>query len=288
MNTKRFSVVVYVTILTLTLNTVAQTQPSDMRKVLEPGYVLGLPLTEFASQSLEPTCRLLRNDQYDAAIKPLREYVAKNGNDLIAFVCLAQVDAAFRQSEARRLEQKKGAIQRDDSPEHNFKLGVVDFYNAKYIYFTRNNLEAASGLARSKQLLASAWQKNKSPVVGLVYVDAHQLPSPDLSLESKVLEQLIKELAGEQAFSTYQIVKQNNWNGQPPTLSQVSTKDLKPLRGVVALLQSLSSARFGRGVKHGNQYEFVYEPVSPDRQRMAQYLTKWRVIIDQALAQHQT
>ncbi len=81
-------------------------------------------------------------------------------------------------------------------------------------------------------------------------------------------------------------MKQNNWNGQPPTLSQVSTKGLKPLRGVVALLQSLSSARFGRGVKHGNQYEFVYEPVSPDRQRMAQYLTKWRVIIDQALAQH--
>jgi len=260
----------------------AKGQP-DERKVLEAGYIQGLPLSEFAASYLDPICDLLEKDEYDQAAPLLRQAVQQHPEDLVAFVCLAQSDAAYRNAELSRLEKYKASPR--GYPNLSFRMGTLHFYNAKATYFLHSNIAAEPELTRAKQLLEQAWKQNKAPIVGLMYAEANLLPSPNFKIKFGVLEELIAHLGGTQVYAAYQEAKQNSWQTPTPSASQMPKKNLKPLRGVVRLLTSMSGMRVGHGVKNGNHYDFTYDPVPPDRQRMAQYFAKWRGAIDQALAQ---
>ena len=258
----------------------ANTQP-DERKVLEAGFVQGLPLSEFAAPNLEPACNLLEKDEYDQAVPLLRQAVRQDPDDLVAFVCLAQSDATYRNTELSRLEKHEASTRNYSSLV--FRMGTLHFYNAKSTYLLHSNIAAEPELTRAKQLLEQAWKQNKAPIVGLMYAEANLIPSPNFKISFEVLQKLIAQLGGTQVYTAYQEAKQNSWQTPIPSVIQVPKKNLKPLRGVVRLLTSMSGMRVGHGVKNGNHYDFTYDPVPPDRQRMAQYFARWRSAIDQAL-----
>jgi tetratricopeptide (TPR) repeat protein len=258
----------------------AQDQPNRAR-LLKPGIVLQLPLSEFAPDSDQKAYDLLNEGQFNAALTLFKQEVAQNGNDLAAFVCLTQLDSEYRRSQILRLDAENLAGRLD--AVSLFKLGALHYYNAKMVYLSQSNVAAAQELTEAHKLLQQAWQQNPDPVVGTVYVEASQMPAPHLMLERQVLDQLIKELSGQQAYSTYRHAEQFGWHADVPLTQHTPPLNLKPLRGVIRLAKSLSSARIGHGVMTGNRIEVTYDPVAPEEVARGEYLAKWRAALDKAL-----
>lgn len=226
-------------LVTLTMNSRAQQNQPDSRSFLMPGYILMVPLSEFAPARMEKSCDLLINYQYNEATVLLKQEIAQHNNNLAAYLGLAQADPSLWQSDIKKLEDEVKINAAD--PIIRFKLGALHFYHAKVQYSTHGNLSADKELTHAKALLSQSWHNLQNPLVGLLYAEANQMPSPNLQETSKVIDQLIKILGGSKTYASYQEAKRASWQASPPSLQGIPSTNLKPLRGVIRLAKSLSS-----------------------------------------------
>lgn len=246
------------------------------KQLLNPGTLLFVaPLKDFAANALQQPCEDLKNGSYDAAAKGFKQSLDEHEDNLAAFVGLAQADPAIWPSEIKRLKTR---ILHDADSSTQFKLGTLYFYEWRV-----NPATHVSELAEAKKLLTRAWNKSKKPLIGLLYAEVHQYPSPDLGEINRVLNKLILDLAGSQAYAQYDLASRSHWSGSPPS-RQIPTANLKPLRGILKEAWSNSGARFGHGVTVGNNTQMVYDPIPEERQKKFDYLAAWRKQIDQQIA----
>ena len=248
----------------------------NQKQLLNPGSLLVVtPLKDFASASLEKSCDYLQDGQYKEAADGFQQRLNENGNDLAAFVGLAQAEPAFWTAAVKSLKEQLAG---NPSPDIKFKLGTLYFYEWK----VNPNAHGAE-LIQAKKLLTQAWHQSKRPIIGLLYAKVNQYPSPNLPEMSHVLDQLIAELAGSQDYSEYLQASHSGWQGPPPSSQQIPSANLKPLRGVLKQAWSLSGVRVGHGVMQGNHTEMVYDPVPEQEQKKVAYLAAWRKVIDQRI-----
>ena len=248
----------------------------NQKRLLRPGYILLVThLKDFVPLSSEEYCDDLENGRYKEAAAGFQQRLNENGSDLAAFVGLAQAEPSFWPSAIKRL---KGQIADTSGSDLKFKLGILYFYEWKVAPNTHG-----AELMQAKKLLTQAWHSSKLPITGLLYAEVQQYPSPDLPEMSHVLDQLIAELAGPQAYQEYLQANQSEWQGPPPSLQQTLAANLRPLRGVVKQASSLSGVRIGYGVMQGNHTEMVYDPIPEERQKKHAYLAAWRKALDKRI-----
>lgn len=248
------------------------------QQTLNPGWILVAPLVDFAPAGQQKYYNLLQNGHYAEAASGLKQTLAQNKNDLVAFVGLAQADPSSWPSAVTQLESMLKAHEGFDT---EFKLGTLYFYEWK-----TNPSRHSKDILRAQQLLARAWKRYKTPIVGLIYAEVYEASSPNLARMSSTLDQIIADLAGPNAKRYYEQAQASGWNWETPPIQQTPPANLRPLRGVLKLAWSLSNVRVGHGVMEGNNIKMVYDPVPVEQQRKAVYLLEWRSAVDQSLSKH--
>ncbi len=259
----------------------SEMSPSQLQQLM-PGRIDMVPLSEFAPVRVEAACDALLDGDYATAAQGFRQGLSKNPTDLAAYVGLLQADPSRWSATIHDLRRAADGNPADRMT--TFKLGAALFYEgrAKYLFFDHE--EGVEELARAKPLLHQAWVQTNSPVAGLLYAEAEQIPSPHFLLTEEVLNALLARLGGPSIYRQYREAGAGGWQSQPPSVKDVPKASLRPLRGVVRLFASVSGVRVGQGVIQGNKAVFQYEPVPPEQQQKEDYFAAWRDEISAALA----
>lgn len=271
-----FLILIYLSLLSLPNKAPALTE--QQQQELNPGKVFYAPLADFAAPRDQKPYNLLESGHDKEAAQGFERKLAANKNDLVAFVGLAQADPSVWPSLVTRLEHQEKS---ENSYNLDFKLGVLYLYQWK-----TDRSTYPKQLFGAQKLLTRSWQQSKQPIIGLLYAQMQNMSAPGVTEISRVLDQLVLELAGPQAASFYRHARHFDWQAATPPVQETPIENLKPLRSLLKLAWSYSGTQMGHGVMHGNNIVPVLDPLTAEQEKNMAYLLKWRQAVDKAIAEH--
>lgn len=225
---------------------------------------------------------LLLNHHFEEAALSLQQELTQYPDSLAGYVGLMQARPERWQSEIKRLRreiaQQKSSHQLPKSADL-FKLGTLLYYQWGQQPAPPQNKQS---VAEAQSLLAHAWHDNHAPIVGLMLGDTLNdgVLSPDpllKGLTAKIIyRKLLNELAGSKAYAQYLQAQKAEWKVEPPAVSLVSPKNIRPLLAVVATLRSASTRRSSTvQIVNGKIGPIVFDPVPAAQVSQQHYMEKW-------------
>ena len=230
-------------------------------------------LSDFASLKLTEACDLLMKDAPNEAAPLFQQELEHNPNDLAAFVGFAQSRPDLWIDRIASLE-KSGT---HDSISQ-FKLGLLLFYQWKTesSYQRQNNIRK---LDTAKMLLTQAWANRKDPVIGMALVETTHVPFPDDVKANSLLKEMLKQLAGPNAFQAYKNAQSSGWQEPPPPVKTVALANRRLLHGVLSDLWSRAGSQIVYQAASDKKTQVLWKPLPINKQMEENYLNTWRTAL---------
>ncbi len=246
--------------------------------VYYPGYIsYKTSLDLFSSSSLMKANIDLMNGNLTASAKSFADQIAREPNDLAAYVGLVQSSRGTRQNlffQYQIDERKKPSL------TNEFKLGLVSFYlygeGLKSSDPNGKNQLLLGSIARKK--LQKAYDMNHAPIIGFILADALNY-TPGSSSVLPVFEGMLKELGGTTLYQEYTSAKNSGWNTTLPEYNGTK-KNMLLLARIVSNLRSQNSMTVGtveETVMDGKRVvTFGPGTFKPEQQKAMSYLELWQ------------
>jgi hypothetical protein len=243
----------------------------------KPGRLLGGSLTYFAPDRIAPALKLVQSHKFAEALPLLKRELAEHPDDLAAFVAVAQCSPEARAEWLPILETAYRKNNRETLTQ--FKLAVVLGY--EYIEKEKpGNWQGRVAMVRPLHLLETVWEKQKTPVIGLLmgemvqYAPFRYVPSRSFDYNT-LFEDLLRITAGPAAYAVHKEAKRNHWRAEPPVPSLTPAENRKELHGMALYFWSRQSIRVGHPVQKNGQSVVVWDPIPADNKRAEVYFKRW-------------
>lgn len=249
----------------------SQAQEKINRKPLpdgQIGFITISPLARYGALEHRSALALLYYGKHKQGEAELRKILENEPESKDAYVGLVQVSVRFREQEWKRLKSSSST-----NRLLQFQKAVLLHYRAMAI-----SPLPAFGVARAPEeilkqrkdasgILQRLWSEQKETIVGAVLLEVKDFLN-DSEREAMALD-LIRHLAGKEAWEEYQQAKGRGWSSPLPRTPRKSAESLRALSSAIADRWSFLQRKYRK-------------PTAADLKEVA-YLDRWMSSINRAL-----
>lgn len=106
-------------------------------------------------------------------------------------------------------------------------------------------------------------------------VETCRYPQPNEAQATAILKQVIRKLAGKEAFASYVQANKSGWQLMPPPRILTPTNNQRSLYGAVFDLKSRTGLTLGRSATQNGKTTIVWDAPPPEMQAEQTYLENW-------------